>query len=227
MLVFPSHSVENINVNYNIKYFAQKINRIKKEKEFNTVTICLYFIDIIRGLGEKYGKYDFKVVTAGLRDDSFFLNRLKTIIELSDFTLSNGIGTHIGYCIYLEKPHFIIPLELKYSENEDNYKEFNRTRNITRFNQIQKEKREIFEIFSKFNTKITDRQIKICSKYWGFEEIKTPKELREIFMILRYIVKNSNKTEEGYKKIVDKLIKKSKTKKDIYISKILNESIKP
>lgn len=48
------------------------------------------------------------MTTAGHQLDINFLNRLKTIILLSDYTCSNSIGTHTGYCVYLGKPHLVI-----------------------------------------------------------------------------------------------------------------------
>lgn len=60
-----------------------------------------YYIKQIQRISKK--KYE--VVTAGHYYDYNFLPRLRSIIETSDITMSNNLGSHLGQCIYLNK-HF-------------------------------------------------------------------------------------------------------------------------
>lgn len=183
LLVFPTHSIDNVNVNYNIQKFIFEIKKIGKK--FDTINICLYWKDIQRGLHNAYKDEGFNIVTAGHRNDPNFLNRLKTIITLSDYTISNDIGTHIGYCIYLNKPHYVFNQKTNYSgkTKADYKKEFDRGKNYTRI--FDKEKNEIVNSFNEFKFNITSLQKEVCNKYWGFEELKTPNELNNIFNNLK------------------------------------------
>jgi hypothetical protein len=206
ILVFPSHSTEKVNVNYDIDKFIESIKKIKKDKGFDNITICLYFKDILNGVHKKYKAENFKVVTAGARNDPFFLNRLKTIIELSDLTVSNNIGTHIGYCIYLKKPHIIIPMDSKYSCYDNDIKSQEEVDlAIKRKKKFNSNYKEIINLFNKNRLEITKEQIEFCNKYWGFEEIKTKEEMNKIFNLLKYIVKNSNKTKKGYEFVINRI----------------------
>lgn len=57
----------------------------------------------------------FIVVSCGNRYSEKFLCRQKAIILASDISASNNLGTHLGYCIYLGKPHILLPQEFYYS----------------------------------------------------------------------------------------------------------------
>ena len=59
---------------------------------------------------------------------------------------------------------------------------------IKHANKVQESKinnenvKNIREYFSKFETKITNNQYELINYLWGFDEIKTPEELNNIFM---------------------------------------------
>ena len=79
----------------------------------------IYYKDILNNIYPKYFEdAGFKIVTAGNLYDINFLSRLKLIIQLADFTASTSIGTHTGYCVYLNKPHFLIKQKIKISKDD-------------------------------------------------------------------------------------------------------------
>lgn len=182
LLVFPSHSIIGVNSVFDQDLFIQKIEDVKKD--FDTVMISLYWVDAQNeDIVNKYRKYNYLITTAGHRFDINFLSRLKTIIELSDFTMSNSVGTHIGYCVYLNKPHFV------YEQNIDNIgksdklqKHFDAVRNKEELCSEQIEKSEILLCFNKITNRITSEQYKIVDKYWGVGQIKSAKELMDILL---------------------------------------------
>lgn len=203
LLVIPTHSIENINFNYNLEQFVQKIKSVKDEYEFDTVNICLYWADICRGLDKIYIKNGFNIVTAGYRDDIKFLSRLKTLIKLSDLTMSNGVGTHVGYCVYLNRPHYIMNQHINIVTKNRKYydKEFmNRD-----FESSEKIQQEIYEKFRKVQFNITNDQWELCNKYWGFDKIKSSVELKFIFGFIDVVFKKMN--NNNIKNIVNKCMK--------------------
>lgn len=103
LLVFPFHSIDGVLSSFDTDFFIKNIDKYKIEKEFDSVLVCLYWKDIQIGRAEKYIQKGYKVTTAGHINDMFFLNRLRSIIELSDFVISNEIGTYIAYCLCLNK----------------------------------------------------------------------------------------------------------------------------
>jgi hypothetical protein len=172
LLVFPVHSLADAYSNYDVKDFIAKI--LDVGKEFDNILVCLYYLDIrSNGMAEKYTGYGFKITTAGHKYDPNFINRLRSIIELSDFTLSNRVGTNTGYCIHLNKPHFIYEQKI---EMKNSVSTHYRTED-----ELSVQAVEIAEIISCFNSMdatIRHEQRKIVEKYWGTDEIKPISKLR-------------------------------------------------
>lgn len=171
LLVFPAHSgsSKELDSNFDTISLITEIN--KRKKEYDTVMVCMYWKDIVNNKHGIYQNQGYKVVTAGHLFDFNFLRRLRSIIELSDMTMSNSIGTHIGYCICLNKPHYLY------------YQDFNLfNTNSKKFLDLKSEapdlfafeigfssyfEKEIRSLFSKFSYKISKQQIDIIKKYWG------------------------------------------------------------
>ncbi|WP_308644087.1 hypothetical protein [Oceanotoga sp.] len=219
LLVFPSHSIESIEWRYNIKDFINLIKKIKKAYNFDTVNICLYWVDINNKLDEVYKKEDFNVITAGHKKNKYFLNNLKKYILLSDFVISNNIGTHIGYVNYLNRPQYIYKQELKVIANSE--KDYKKEFGDRDFESTEKIKNKLYKAFSKINFEITREQKEICNYYWGFDKVKTPDEINFILTFLDEAFYLMNKKKYTLKEIYNKKI--YDIKNDNY-KRILKES---
>lgn len=182
LLVFPSHSISGIDIKYNINSFIGKVNDFKKKYGFKTVLVCLYYKDIEKGVDREYTNEGFCVVSAGRREDQDFLRRLKSFILLSDYAISNNIGTHIGYTILLNVPHTILRQDIKYISTKVDSKKH--IENIYD-NLAVMQKKEIFEAFREYVPKITETQRRICDKYWGFRYVMNKEKLKEILTNIR------------------------------------------
>jgi hypothetical protein len=168
LLVFPSHSTLELDAHYDIEKFCGQIRDLGKK--YQSIRVCLYWKDILKGYAKIYTKWGFECVTAGHILDPNFLPRLKSIIYLSDFTFSNDAGTHIGYCIYLDKPHLI-------SHQPHNFTGRNSEVKLAKRIYHDKPYIEVIKNFSKYQANITSSQKEIVEKYWGINETKTKKEL--------------------------------------------------
>ena len=179
LLIFPSHSIEDVNCQFDYNKFIENINSVGKD--YDTVRICMYYHDILLKKHIPYLNEGFEVVTAGHYNDYYFLSRLRSIIENSDMTMSNDFGTHVGYCIYLNKAHFINKLDVRYEKSRNKILKKNTIEatekldgndNISRIN----------ELFSQYDTNISKDQYNLVSYLWGFDEVKTPTELNRLFL---------------------------------------------
>jgi hypothetical protein len=162
-LVFPAHSTPGVDSEFDIDKFCTYLKKISRG--FDSVRVCLYWKDILMGRDKPYKKHGFECVTAGHIYDPMFLSRLKSIIEVSAMTATNGVGTHIGYCILMGKPVYYFKQEVKL--NKDLFFQNDDTDPVT-------------NAFSKFSQKINSKQIQIIDYYWGLKCVKTPKELKKI-----------------------------------------------
>ncbi len=177
LLVFPIHSTHWIDVNYNIDKFCKYINLIARE--FNNVRVCLYWKDILRGHDKVYNSYGYECVTAGHIYDPFFLPRLRSIIETSTVTMSNGLGTHLGFCIYYKKPHFLIEENVKFNSDKDYDEDCN-----FRLNKYNNDKdiRNFYNLFGCLQDTITQEQLDLANLYWGFSEVKSKADFKKIIL---------------------------------------------
>ena len=182
LLVFPVHSSTNINAMYNLTNFTERINQIKEKYSFKSILVCLYFKNVYdKKLVDHYLNNGYILCSAGHKWDKHFLDRLKTIISLADNTISNDVGTNVGYCISLKKPHTILKSEIKYRQlNRAGYDqirvEISRNRQLETNDVKDGFLRTDDAIFEKIN----NNQIQLINKYWGLDSIKTKNELFSI-----------------------------------------------
>ena len=175
LLVFPSHSIDSEAASYNIESFINELENIRNG--YDTILVCLFWVDALNNtLVEKYNKMNYRLCTAGHLHDTNFLSRLRSIIELSDFTVSNNVGTHVGYCISLGKPHYIFRNNVsRVLKHKKEY--FSEESRMPTFNT---ETKEVYEAFSSLSNIISNQQYKVVDKYWGLSQLKTPNELKDI-----------------------------------------------
>lgn len=180
LLVFPMHSSTGTYLDFDVNLFFDFIDKTKKG--YDSVVISVFWTDlnnekfINECLSRKY-----KIFSAGNRYDQFFLCRLKDVINLSDMTISNGVGTHLIYSVYLKKPHYIF--KQKIDEKSMNNKG-DLELSIYSNNEYEIRKKEMNELELLFGTsfeeKLTPKQYDYCESNFGFNKIKTPKELFKI-----------------------------------------------
>lgn len=169
LLVFPSHSIEGVIYKYNTQDFINEIEKVSKD--FDSVFVCMYWKDIQDGRYVEYEKKGYKIVTAGHRNDPNFLGRLKDIIDLSDMTMSNTVGTHVGYCVARNKPHYLFN-QFQEVEGEKADEEFKERKNLEYLRTRDEEVNEVIGAFSKLSYIITEEQKYVVEKYWGKNEVK-------------------------------------------------------
>ena len=180
LLVFPSKSILNIESKYDVDEFINEVKRIGKD--FKTILVSLYFLDARnKAITDAYQNQGFKIVTSGHRYDHYFLDRQRTIIELADMTMSNEVGTHVGYCVHLNRPHYIF--EQKLERVGSSVKELKRETKLyenTEDQQRHAEKQEVIQAFGSYSFEISEKQKEVIDKYWGTSSTKTPEELKQL-----------------------------------------------
>lgn len=204
LLVFPSHSIDTTTSKFNIEEF---INKIKEtSKDFDSVRICMYYQDVLLKRHITYQKEGFEVVTAGNYNDYYFMPRLKSIIKTSDITMANDTGTHLGYCIYLNKPHYLF----KQSITQEHANKFDG--NLVNEAMIKEKSSNndanITKLFSEYHENITKEQYELISYLWGFNEVKTHSELKELIIRINNNYSNIKYYLSCIKRAKDLLIEK-------------------
>jgi len=169
LVVFPSHSIESTEAGFDIDTTIIEIERVKRLLDVSTVIICMYWKDIQLQKFHSYLLKGYKITTAGHSFDYYFLNRLKSIISLADFTMSNNVGTHVGYCISLNKPHYIFRQEVKQIKLNSDFERELTQRNKKDYITYNNAREEIAEMFSDLSPSINQDMRLLVERYWGAE----------------------------------------------------------
>ena len=165
LLVFPTHSFEDCDDLYDFNQFSQCIDEMAKD--YDTVLISMIGYDIQQGFDKKYRNKGYRIVSSGTRNDPYFLNRQRDLMELADMTISNNIGTHIGYSICLGTPHYIFNQDITSIKKAASAQASDHLQAIR-----DREYAEIKAVFNSREPIITPEQIAVVKKYWGPFEIK-------------------------------------------------------
>lgn len=163
LLVFPSHSTPGFYTDYNENEFLSEIAEVAKN--YDSVLVSLFWADVNVGRDKMYLEKGYQVVCSGTRSDRWFLSRQRDLFELADFSMSNDVGTHIGYSISMGVPHYIYNQKVVEGEAKIDYSEMNPI--------IEKEFKEIKSAFNSRKPVITEEQKKIVDYYWGLSSVIT------------------------------------------------------
>ena len=163
LLVFPAHSIEEANENRSdATLLSQAIEDLEDALHFDSVLVCFYYNDFLQG--RKFAaRQPVTTVCAGHRFDPQFLSRLKSLISLADYTVSDDVGTHVGYCVSMKKPHSIIVSDERKKTLE-----------------IAPEVGEIAKAFTKIGP-LDESQRAVADEYWGLSLMRSPEYLHEYF----------------------------------------------
>lgn len=185
LLFFPVHGNEFFSPVYDIKKTICKVIQIANQRKCYNIIMCVYHGDValFRKIAEEINEDRVVITTCGNRYDARFLCRHRSMIQLSDLTASNSLGTHLGYCIYLNKPHILIPQSFTYEGDDRAINEDfgNSNRSVNWKTEFAMETERFRRIFNESQEKITQEQLDICDYYWGFSKIKSPKEISNIY----------------------------------------------
>lgn len=176
LTLFPAHSSVDHKCRYDVDHLISKAKEIMDERKIKILRVCLKEQDMVNGNADLFKERGCKIVTAGSASIQF-LPRLRAIILSSYITMSNSLGTHLGYCIYLNKPHYLIHQDMCMDGIQ------NASFNNEVYNTYKNEEKIFIEAFDRDNGEcITEEQYKLCDFYWGFGYVRKPSELHKLLI---------------------------------------------
>ncbi len=185
LLFFPYHGDSYTDVHP--ENFEALISGIRGlARGFDTVLISLYYHDALKPyLVKPYLDAGFRIVTSGHKYDQLFLNRQRFLIELADFTASNGVGTHVGYCLQLGREHRMIDCKMQESyasvQTENLLKRLRTEANDLTHDQ---EQAEVLEAFLHGDEAA---QRGVVAKYWGTDYVRSPEQMRDLIQSTHFV----------------------------------------
>lgn len=184
LLFFPAHGLENLAPKFNADALTNQLISIARDNDCKNIIVCTYLSggEFYESLRKKAKDIEIFAYSCGSRFDQEFLLRQRALISLSTVTASNSLGTHVGNCVGLQKPHVILKQEITYEGDvEKEFGEQTRSANWKEQFAIEKELFENMFPYTSGQLTLTKEQYDLCDYYWGFSKKKTPEEIRELY----------------------------------------------
>ncbi len=174
LLVVPVHGNVELEFDYDYRAFIKKIK--ESAQDFDSVLVCEYYHEINLKNHEPYEKAGFKVVSAGVGDNRYFLSRLKMIIQLADAVIGSVFTTGLAYALYFDKPVYCFRQTAKYINKGNN--------NVSQLYVNHEVLNSWYKVCSDPSFGQLDKQKRWGEYYFGFNNVKTREELRDILLPL-------------------------------------------
>lgn len=180
LLVALPHSSHHIAVNYSSDSVMHKVQQMGKE--FDSITISIYWKDCSEQLISACEKYGFLYVTAGHIYDLRFLSRLNTILHCSDAVVSFGFTSMFPYACYLKKPVVLLKVEDLYLTNCGDERVFlesvdEKTPNEKASDSVVE---KLYREFDNFRDVPSPVGYELLNLWAGFDQVKTPGEILQL-----------------------------------------------
>ena len=205
LLVYMPHSIENVDREFSKRKFIDDL-LLEYGTNFKKIFLCVYWADVndpICGYAIEKG---MDVVCAGFRFDAKFNRRQRSLLELADAVVFGDIGTFISYALYFKKPVGRIDISNNSTISE---KEFTSEweRKIQFNDEFNSYCHNFYCIFSN-KLSLNDDMYRWLNPLNGFDQIKKPKEVKEIIEISKDIIEESNDRLDVYDKAVKNVLLK-------------------
>lgn len=104
-IVFPSHSTLYVDIIEGWSEYAKKLKELPRH--FQPLTVCLYWMDVLRGRHKIFEEAGFDVITMGHFAQQDFAHRFYTTVKKFKYATSNESGSYLPYCVEMGIPFFI------------------------------------------------------------------------------------------------------------------------
>lgn len=171
LAAFPAHSVRNGKRKFSHEEFAEAVDGYAAKMDCLNKVACISPMDFREEILSPYRERGFVVATSG-EDPRSFLPRQRAVMELSDITVSNDLGTHVGYSVCLGVPHVILnPVK----ENDIEGLDVGTNKEV-----LIRQKRLFHRVFSGKSAMgvITGEQRSLVDYFWG-DECLAPESMRD------------------------------------------------
>lgn len=187
LTVFLMHSFEHYDLTTDVG-IVKKIMEYGKN-DYDTVMVCVYWNDVNKEVYKKFEEAGAVLVSAGYREDSKFMPRLKTILSISDTIVSNGIGTFTGYARYMNKPVEILAID-SVDKQPDMFRKY-------------------FELFPHGNLsdELERKQEEFINFYWGSKrDILSREQMKNLITLNEKIYETSKGIFDKYDSTIELML---------------------
>ena len=213
-LILPVHSTHHLTNNYDCDDFVGYLKDLPDK--FKPITICLGWRDIQLKMHYQYIKHGFECTTAGHMYDKDFLFRLVKILAAHKFAITNDIGTSAFYSAAMDLPVILYRQEIETNPAKSDQQDY--LVQESKFMSYLPIVERFIETCINPDDQMIQQQKHIAELILGYEDLKEPDELRDLFESLwqknqmRPFIKKPNHIAEGtLDEIIDTVSKRVKS----------------
>ena len=180
-ICFPFHSILNVDVEFDWDTYMAELKALPSQ--FHPITICVYYIDIEKGLHLPLLENGFDVVTAGHRQNTKFVENFYEILRTKKYATSNAYGSHVPYSIEMGIPFFYTgngKIELNNKGNTSVRLGKSSLHDYVHTKRVMDKYEEAKILFKDFTEIITDEQKEFANVVLALNDAISPKELNKI-----------------------------------------------
>jgi len=182
LTVFPAHTILSHTQIYDENDFFNKV--FEEAKQFDSLTVCTYFMDYNSEIIQRFKAEGAKIVTAGFHFDTSFMPRSKSIFMLSDAVLTNSLGSHVNHALSLNKPVKFISQEIESIGRVHN--------NEATKTAMENARAHLQSVLETPDYCITKEQIEAFDPTTGFNLVKSREEIAAIFDLSKRIIETAD-----------------------------------
>lgn len=196
-LIFLTHSTEGSSSRLKMsdEMLLDEIMNIHRNN-YDKLMVCAYWNDIDKEFYKTLNDKGIQIISAGFRFSDRFINRLKTILALADELIFYGFTSGIVYGMAMHK-------SIRFYDIEDKgvcYKD-----SIRHLLPQLTETKEYSTLISILGKKYGERPVELSKQenemlnlHYGFDQMKTPEEIKMIYEISKRIWENCDYDEDKY-----------------------------
>ncbi|MEO1069895.1 MAG: FkbM family methyltransferase, partial [Cyanobacteria bacterium J06638_6] len=182
-VAFPVHSTHLIDVAIDWEQYADDL--LSLPAEFQPVTMCLYWKDLLAGRHAPFLARGMEVVTTGHMADPDFATTFYTILRRHCYCTSNMVGSYTFYAVEMGLPFFIHGVPPVFDNHGHDHNRPVGTYTVEAL-EDDRERRDWLEFQRLFELDVTqgvemgDRTRDLCLAKLGIDQADSPATLRRV-----------------------------------------------
>jgi hypothetical protein len=180
LLVFPTHDSYFHKANWEGAAFRDFLK--EKRKQFDSVFVCLYFLNLSKETLNAYRAVGSKIVTCGVRTDQDFVRKNLSLLEISDAVVVNSPSSSLSFAIALHKPILWF----------DSGITLNRGVAVRDRLPLFEERLASFKAAANSGEYLSKRAIQYGKDLYCCDQVRSPEEIRAIFEMNELIYERSH-----------------------------------
>lgn len=182
-VAFPVHSTHLIDVVIDWEQYADDL--LSLPAEYQPVTVCLYWKDLLAGRHTPFIERGMAVVTTGHMADPDFATIFYTILRRHRYCTSNMVGSYTFYAVEMGMPFFIYGMPPAFNNHGHDH---NRPVGTYTAEALENDRerldwlgfQRLFELDVQQGVEISDRTRDLCLAKLGIDQADSPATLRRV-----------------------------------------------